>query len=277
MRAMILVVLLAAWPAVASAERIAIKVAVVPGIVVNLDPARVDALTQEMAEALNAELEVQAVGGVEVRRRLPAAGLPTDCIANEACIADVARRLDVQQLLFVVMIDTGSGGAIQIDSTWVDAVAHKSGACPPIAIAAIATARERFATAARQLLPGAAVRPRPSASVGRMSDPVPRHFTLPAYLAAGGTAVGLGVGIVLGLDARARYRDCTSQAADGIACTQGTRDAIRRRALIADAGWLVAMGGTIATALLYATSGEASHVIVEPIPGGAAVTATGSF
>src|ERR1044071_7240346 len=107
MRAMILVVILAALPAIASAEpeRPAVKVAVVPGIVVNLVPARVDALTQEMAEALNAELEVNAVGGVEVRRRLPAAGLPADCIASEPCVADVTRRLEAQQLLFVVIID----------------------------------------------------------------------------------------------------------------------------------------------------------------------------
>jgi hypothetical protein len=54
-------------------------------------------------------------------------------------------------------------------------------------------------------------------------------------------------------------------------------DAIRRIALVADAGWVVAIGGTIATAILYATSGEASHVTVEPVPGGAAVTASGRF
>jgi hypothetical protein len=39
----------------------------------------------------------------------------------------------------------------------------------------------------------------------------------------------------------------------------------------------VAIGGTIAAAVLYATSGEASHVVVEPLPGGAAVSATGRF
>ena len=42
-----------------------------------------DALTQELAEALQAELEVEAIGGVEVRRRLPPAGLPSDCVASE--------------------------------------------------------------------------------------------------------------------------------------------------------------------------------------------------
>src|SRR5205823_10329282 len=137
--------------------RAAVKVAVVPGIVVNLAPARVDALTQEMAEALNAELEVDALGGIEVRRRLPAAGLPADCVANEACIADVARRLEAQQLLFVVVIDTGTGGAIQIDSTWVDPVAHRSASRPAIDIALIADAKARFSVVAHQLLPDAPV------------------------------------------------------------------------------------------------------------------------
>src|SRR5215475_258629 len=115
MRAMMLAVMLAALPGLASAERAALKVAVVPGIVVNLAPARVDALTQEMAEAL---------------------------------IADVARRLEAQQLLFVVVIDTGSGGAIQIDSTWVDPVAHKSASRPAIDIAVLGDAKARFAVAA---------------------------------------------------------------------------------------------------------------------------------
>jgi len=277
MRAVILAVTLAALPGLASADRAAVKVAVVPGIVVNLDPARVDALTQEMAEALSAELVVEAIGGIDVRRRLPPGGLASDCVANQACIADVARRLEAEQLLFVVMIDTGTGGAIQIDSTWVDPVAHKSASRPAIDIATVTGAKARFVTVARQLLPDAPVRPKPNGNLGRMSDAVPRHFALPSYLTAGATAVGLGVGIALGLDARSRYQDCENQAPSGIVCTQSRKDAIRRRALIADTGWLLAIGGTIATALLYAGSGEASHVIVEPMRGGAAVTAIGSF
>jgi hypothetical protein len=278
MRSVVLAVALALLPRAASADRPRPKVAVVPGIVVNLAPARVDALTQELAEALQAELEVEAIGGVEVRRRLPPAGLPSDCVASEPCLADVARRLDAEQLLFVVMIDTGSSGAIQIDSTWVDPIAHRSGSRPAIDIATIADARSRFAAVAAQLLPDAAVRPRPGAApLGKMSEPVPRHFTLPAYLTAGATLVGLGVGASLGLDARGRYDDCTVQAGNGIACSQARRDAIRRIDLAADAGWAIAIGGTIATAILYATSSEASHVIVEPVPGGAAVTASGRF
>lgn len=270
--------LILALPRIASADRL--KVAVVPGIAVNLDAARVDALSQDLADALRSELDVDAVGGLEVRRQLPAAGLQPDCVANHRCVAEVAQRLGVQQLLFVVMIDTGTGGAIQIDSTWVDPAARKSASRPAIDIATIGDARSRFAAAAQQLLPDAPVRPKPSAGVGRMSTEIPRHFARPSYLTAGATVAGLGLGVSLGLVARGRYNDCKSLASNPenpMDCTQSRRDSIRTVALIADVGWFLAIGGAVATAVLYASSGEAPHVIVEPTPGGAAVTAVGRF
>jgi hypothetical protein len=271
-----LTVMLCALPRVASADHV--KVAVVPGIAVNLDAARVDALSQDLAEALATELDVDAIGGLEVRRLLPAAGLPADCVANQACVVDVAQRLSAQQLLFVVMVDTGSGGAIQVDSTWVDPGTHASAPRPAIDIVTVAGAKSRFASMAHQLLPDATVRPKPrTGNLGRMSSAIPRHLTMPTYLAAGVTAVGLGAGISLGVVTRGKYHDCEVLADQGTACTQSRKDAIRRTALVADAGWLVALGGTITAAVLYATSGEASHVIVEPTPGGVAVAAFGSF
>lgn len=110
-----------------------------------------------------------------------------------------------------------------------------------------------------------------------MSAPIPRHLTTPTYLTAGAMVVGLGAGISLGIVARGRYKDCEALASTGQECTVGRKDSIRSMALLSDAGWLVAIGGTVATAVLYATSGEASYVIVEPTPGGLAVTAVGSF
>ena len=278
----ILLVLSLALPRGAGADPVGrIKVAVVPGIAVNLDAARVDALSQDLANALQAELDIDAIGGVEVRRKLPEAGLAPDCVANQTCIADVARRLEATQLLFVVMIDTGTGGAIQVDSTWVDAATqggarYKSASRPAIDIAAIAEAKARFADAAQQLLPDAPVRPKPT-GLGRFSEPVPRHFTLPTYVTAGATAVGLGLGVGFGLSARSKYKDCEDMAPLGAECSRDRKDSIRHTALIADIGWVVALGGTIATAVLYATSAEAPHVIVEPAPGGATVSAVGRF
>src|SRR3954452_5022602 len=91
-------------PALAHADRI--KVAVVPGIAVNLDAARVDALSQDLADALATELDIDAIGGLEVRRQLPPDGIPPDCVATPSCVADVAKRVSANQLLFVVMVDT---------------------------------------------------------------------------------------------------------------------------------------------------------------------------
>jgi len=271
-----LAVTLCALPAMASADRV--KVAVVPGIAVNLDAARIDALSQDLAEALNAELDVDALGGLEVRRKLPVQGLPADCVANQACIADVAKRLDAQQLLFVVMIDTGTGGAIQVDSTWVDPVTQKTASRPAIDIAAVAGAKARFVAVAHQLLPDAPLRPKPKAgNLGKMSPPVARHLTPPTYATAGATVVGLGLGLSFGLVTRGRYKDCEALVSTGVTCTSDRTDSIRNLALIADVGWLFAVGGTVATAILYATSGESSHLIVEPTPGGAAISAVGRF
>jgi len=267
---------LATLPRLAAAERL--KIAVVPGIAVNLDVARVDALSQELADALRSVLDIDAIGGLEVRRRLPAAGLPPDCVATRACINNVAMRLEAQQLLFVVMVDTGTSGAIQVDTTWVDVAGKQTASRPAIDIATFATARSQFADAAQQLLPDAPVRLKPpGASLGRMSDAVPRHLALPSYITAGATIAGLGVGIGLGISARGKYRDCEAAAGQGAPCSASRKDSIRTTALIADAGWLVAIGGSVATAVLYATSGESPRVVVEPSPGGAVVMAAGTF
>jgi len=266
---------LVALPHIAAAGPV--RVAVVPGAAVNLDVARVDALSQDLAEALRSVLDVDAVGGLEVRRRLPAAGLPADCVATEACVADVAHRLDAEQLLFVVMVDTGARGAIQVDSTWIDPATHQSASRPTIDLAAVGSARSVFTAAARQLLPDAPVRPSPAVGdPASLPAPGPRHLTPPAYATAGVTALGLGVGISLGLTARSRYNDCDGRAGGSSPCSSTRKDSIRTLALVADAGWLVAIGGTIATAVLYSTSRE-TRVIVEPAPGGVAVAAVGRF
>jgi hypothetical protein len=110
-----------------------------------------------------------------------------------------------------------------------------------------------------------------------MSAPVARHFTLPSYLTAGATVVGIGLGVGFGMSAGNKYDDCEARAPLGGMCSRDERDSIRRTALIADVGWLLAVGGTVATAVLYATSGESAHLIVTPTQSGVAVTAVGSF
>jgi hypothetical protein len=260
---------------VARADRI--KVAVVPGIAVNLDSARVDALSQDLADALATELDIDAVGGLEVRRQLPAEGLPADCLTTPACVADVAKRTSANQLLFVVMVDAGGTGAVQVDSTWVEAATGRSTSRPAIDVPTIGEAKPRFIAAAHLLLPDAPVRPkakpRGGGIDGKMSDTIPRHLTMPAYFTGGAALVGLGVGVGFGFKARSSYNDCDKSGL----CDQSTKDSIRTKALIADSGFLIATAGIIATGIIYATSGSESHLIVTPTEGGASLAAFGRF
>lgn len=258
------------------------RVAVVPGLAVNLDAARVDALSQELADALELELEIDAVGGLEVRRQLPPDGIPADCIATPACVADVAKRVGASQLLFVVMVDTGSGGAIQVDTTWVEPGTGKSVSRPAIDLASLTDAHARFVAAATQLLPDAPVRPKPklgggpNGPIGTMTPAIPRHFTTPAKITAGISAVGFGVGIAMGLRARSKYRDCDAAPFE---CSEGERDAIRTTSLVADTGFVVGIGCAIATTILFVTSAKDSHLVVAPAAEGTggAVTFLGRF
>ncbi|MBX3155723.1 MAG: hypothetical protein KF773_06975 [Deltaproteobacteria bacterium] len=257
------------------------RVAIVPGIAVGLDAAKVDALSQDMAEALSAELLVDAVGGLEIRRRLPAEGVPPDCLAKPTCTEDVAKRLDATQLLFVVMVDAGSGGAVQVDTTWVEPATGRSAARPAIDITGTAEARARFAAAARSLLPDAPVKPvaRPGGGVhGKMTPAVPRHLTTPTIVAGTAALVGLGAGVALGLRSRSSYRDCEARTT-GAGCSQSEKDSIRRTSLFADVGFVVAVGGAVTAAILFATSGKESHLVVEPAAagGGLSLGYTGRF
>jgi hypothetical protein len=267
-----LTVLAAAVAVAGPASAAPTKVAVVPGLAVNLDASRVDALSQELADALNAELVVEATGGLVVRRALPPEGLAPDCVTTPSCVSDVAKRVGASQLIFVVMVDSGAGGSIQIDSTWVDVASSKTSSRPPIDVAAVAAAKERFAASAHLLLPDAPVREKPKPQ--KLGDGRPRHVTTSAIVSGGVGVVGLGIGIGVGLSARSKYSDCNRLGAE---CSDDTRSSIRNLDHLADVGYLIAIGGAIAAGIFYGTSAEAPHVIVQPTPGGVALGWVRSF
>jgi hypothetical protein len=264
---------LIAFTGVAHADRI--KVAIVPGIAVNLDSARVDALSQDLANALVTELDIDAVGGLEVRRQLPAEGVPADCFTQKACVDDVAKRVGANQLLFVVMVDATGSGAVQVDSTWVDVATGKSASRPAVDLPSITDAKPRFAAVATQLLPDAPVRPKKSGGgmQGSMSKEVPRHFTPLSYATAGVGVVGIGLGVALGLSARSKYNACESAQF----CSDSERDKIRTRTIIADTGFVIGIAGVVATSILFATSGKESRLVVSPSTDGVSVSAFGRF
>ena len=267
------VALVATLASVASADRI--KVAVVPGTTGTLDPARVDALNQDLADALAAELDVEALGGPDVRLLLPPEGIPADCVATPTCVAEVAQRTGANQLLFVALVDTGTGGALQIETTWVDPLSSQSASRPAISLVSIEDAKSQLAASAHLLVPAAPARAkRTPRSPGVLAAAAPRHFTTTTKITAGLAVAGLGLGAGFGLVARSRYHDCDAR---GAACPTSDRDAIRSVSLVADLGFLLAVGGAIATTVLYTQSGEQSHLVVAPTPDGVAVGAVGRF
>ena len=254
-----------------------IRVAVIPSIAVNVDAARVDSLGQDLADALAAELDVSAVGGLEVRRQLPPDGVQADCVTTPACVSDVAKRTSATQLLFIVLVNTGTSGSIQMDSTWVDPTTGRTATRRPIDVVSPESARGTFAASAKLLLPDAPVRPKPGTGGGfggKMSDPVPRHFTTPAKIAGAVAIVGLGVGIGVGLSVRGKYNDCEAVPAT---CSQSERDSIRNLGFVADFGFLIATAGAVTTGILWATSGKESQLVVTPTPTGGAVSFSGRF
>jgi hypothetical protein len=258
------------------------RVAIVPVAAVNLDAQRVDALAQDLAEGLNAELEVEAIGGLDVRRVLRA-DLPADCATAPSCAADIAKTTGASQILFVVMVDAGGTGSLQVDSTWVEPVSGKTENRPSVSLTSTidADAKARFREAATKFLPNATVRPKAKLGSavsleGRLVDGRPRRITLPAMLTGGAAVVGLGVGIGFGLSARSKYSTCE---ANKNTCTDKQKDTIRHHDLYADLGWVAAIGAAVATGVIFATSAEAPHVIAAPTEtgAGASVSYVGRF
>lgn len=253
------------------------KIAVVPSAAVNVDPTRVDALTQDLADALDEALLVDAVGGLQVRRELRA-DLPAACASQPACVQEVGRATGASQLLFVVMVDA-SGGAINLDVMWVDVATGTSVGRPPISLTSTSDsdAKAKFIDAAQSLLPNAAVRPKPVVQTtvginGRVVDGTPRHITTPAIITASVAVLGAAAWAGFGLDARSKYDSCQNRVAANQACTANERSGIKHLDYAADAGWAVALAAAIATGVLYGTSGESAHLIAAPADSGTGVS-----
>src|SRR5262249_55452062 len=183
------------------------RVAVIPAVEVNVDARRAEALTATMADALRDKLDVDAIGGADVIRRLPSSGLPDDCVAKPACITSIGRRLESDQLLFLVIVQVGT--TIQIDSTWADVPTGKTTARPLIKLDDDARAQQVFGDSARKLLPDAPERPSSTLVITRSGETTtPRAMTTVSWV-TGGVAVGaLGGAILLGLSTRSAYQRC---------------------------------------------------------------------
>ena len=247
------------------------RVAIIPQLAVNVDDRRVVALTEELAETLHQRLVVDAIGGVDVSRRLPTEGLPDDCLVQKACVDDLGVRLDADELIFVVLVQVGQD--IQVDATWIDVATGRSASRPRLVLDAEARAGTVFGEAATRLLPDAEVRSRTvvvSAPRAR-----PRRMTTPAWITAGTGGALLATGVVFGVMARGTYNRCERDRD----CSDDELDTMERHALTADVTVSLAIGAGIATGVLWWLSGGESEPVVGvgAAPGTATITYGGRF
>jgi hypothetical protein len=250
------------------------RVAIIPQLAVNVDDRRVDALTEELAETLHQRLVVDAIGGSDVARRLPSDGLPDDCLAQPACVADLGSRLDADELIFVVLVQVGQD--IQVDATWIDVASGRSVSRPRLVLDAEARAGTVFGDAATRLLPDAEVRSR-TVVVSMPTGPA-RRMTLPAWITAGASVALIGTSVGFALSTRSSYNRC--ERSDR--CDSDELDTIETRALTADVAAGLAVGAAIATGVLWYFSGgdepEATRGLgVEAAPGSASLIYGGRF
>jgi hypothetical protein len=250
------------------------RVAVIPSVEVNVDAQRAEALTGTLAEALREKLEIDALGGADVSRRLPASGLPEDCVAAPACIAEIGARLEADQLLFLVIVQVGH--TIQIDSTWAEVATGKTIARPMVKLDDDARAGKVFGAAASSLLPDAPVRPIKTVVItqpGGGETTTPRHLTTLTWVTGGAAVIGLSAAIGLGLSTRSSFDRCDSYQ---FACSDDEIASVHRRAILADLSGALGIAAGVATAVQYWRSGGET-IAVTPTPGGAAVSVGGRF
>jgi hypothetical protein len=261
------------------------RVGIVIELAVNVEPDRADSIALALADALNRELHVDAFGGGDVTRQLPAEGLPEECLARPECIVDVAGRLDAEQLIFLVVVQVGAD--TQVDASWVEVSTGKVTSRPRVLLPTDASSVSVFAAQAQRYLPDA--RPRKAETIvvreGGNTYVVgptttPRKMTTPAWITAGASGVALTAGVILGVSARSKYKHCDTVAGG---CSDGELDSVERRALLADVSFGVAAGAAIATVVLYLRSGgdpieaQPAPVQVSPTTGGAMVGISGRW
>jgi hypothetical protein len=193
--------LVLAAPRVASAEERVPRVGVVIELTVNVDATRADAIGKSLADALTRTLEVDAFGGGDVSRRLPAEGLPEECLGNPGCITDIAARLDADQLLFLALAQIGS--ELQIDASWVDIASGQVTARPRLVLPDDTKSFQTFLEQAPRYLPDAPVRAPKTGDGGslptRTVPAVPRHMTTASWITAGATIGFAGLGAAVDL------------------------------------------------------------------------------
>ncbi len=227
------------------------RVAIVVEIAIGVDPARASEISGTLAAAITSQLMVEARGGTAVTERLPAGGLTDGCLARPACVTDVGRRLEVDQLLFIALVQLGD--QLQLDTSWTDADGTHNASRPRILLGPGDVAEEVFRARAVTLLPEARLRADVSVRVPVTGPGRPRrHLTGASKSLAALAVVGFGAGVGLGLSTRSAFLAC-----EGGGCDGDRRDSIRLRGRLADASFAAAALSALAGTILYLRSAPA--------------------
>lgn len=281
MKALAVIATLLVLAAPAYAEDKGPRVGVVIELTVDVDARRADSLGAALADALNRELIVDAFGGDDVSRQLPPDGLPDECVGTQSCIEDVAKRIDAEQILFLVLVQVGKD--VQVDASWVDVATGETLARPRVVLPSEARAVSQFAQYAQRYLPDAKARPTGGTStiiLGSKTEtipPTPRSMSTPAWIIAGVGIAALGAGTGLGLSVRSSYHKCQDDA-----CSDETLDGIALRAHLADGAFAVGAAAAIVATYLYWQSGSPGGTReiqpeIAPTAGGATVGLSGRW
>lgn len=262
------------------------RIGVVVAAQVNLSAEEARNLATQVGAALGESLPVDVIAGVEAERRLPEDGLPDDCTTIAECRQDLGRRLDVDELLFLVIVRIG--GDTQIDTTWASVASGHVTSRPAITIASDSaeSARDRFKRFAPALLPHIAKR----AKTGSDKPPVimlsttgwdsGRRMTTGTWIATGVAAGGLLGGTIYGLLAQRKLSALEKQGCTETSPCEGPQiDALERDAVLADIFFAAALASGVTAAVLYWRSdrGEPPTIQVGTGPSGSVGLSLGGW
>lgn len=242
----------------AAAQQSGRRIGVVVTLRVNIPAERAAGLADTLAAALVDELPVETISGREVVRRLPAEGLPPDCVSQAPCRLDVGRRLDADELLFVALVRLGQD--IQIDVTWADVASGRVASRPAIELGASDDGRAVFERAAPDLLPhiarGQPDAPGPSIIVVPAGTAVDRgrRVTPGTWIAAGIGAAALVGGTVFALSAQRKYGSLEDMSCRTVMCPAADIDRVKTHALAADVLFATAAASGVVGLVLYLRS-----------------------
>ena len=260
------------------------RVGIVSTVKINVSDAEAHAISKDLAMVLRKEFAVDVVSGAESERRLPPGGLPDDCVADSACRNDLGRRLQVDELLLLVIVRVGD--RIQVDPTWSNVASGEVYSREAIVITKAKPAQKAFADSVDLLMPhlqprGQSSNPATSGENGTSAnaaqgsatpsdeqvnlgltngasnaDSRGRHFTTGVWVAGGVSAGAFVAATVFALQAKSKHDELSDLGCDQM-CPKDKVDSLRTTSLTSDVlfGTAIAAGAT-AGILYYFSDGD---------------------